>query len=357
VAKSISLEDLVDLNDEVAGLVRAGVPLPMGLTSWGRDLGGLLARSVMQLAERVSAGQSLDDAIASLPVALPKTYRAIVKAGMRSGRLSAALESLADTAQQARQARAAMGLAILYPLAVVLLGYVLFLFLVLKVLPAQLAAFDSPPAFWVRLANFVHAVSANWSLALFIPPLVVVILAIVWWRRAGSGKILGFTHSRLAAVPVSGRPLRESQTAALAEILGLLIEHNVPLPEAAVLTAECTADPVLEREAKAFAQAISNGTSPQQAGECLRAFPPLIAWLMRSGASQHTLMAMARQVALTHRERAARSIEWLRDVLPIWLLVGVGVLVVLTYALVLVVPFSRLLEVLTHVAGRSLRFR
>jgi general secretion pathway protein F len=357
VAKSISLEELVDLNHEVAGLVRAGVPLPLGLTSWGRDLDGPLARSVMQLAERVSAGQSLDEAMAALPVALPKTYHAIVRAGLRSGRLSAALESLTDTAQQARQARAAMGLAILYPLAVCLLGYVLFLLLVLKVLPAQLAAFDHPPAFWMRLTNFVQQVNASWPFALLMPPIVLIVVAVLWWRRAGSGASLGVAHRGLAAIPISGTPLRESQTAALAEVLGLLVEHDVPLHEAVVLTAECVADPALVRDAKAFAQAISRGTSTQEAGQSLQAFPPLIAWLLRSGASQQTLVEMARQVALTHRERAARSIEWLRDALPIWLLVGVGILVVLTYALVLFVPFSRLLEVLSHGAGRSLRFR
>ncbi|HEY2894208.1 MAG TPA: type II secretion system F family protein, partial [Pirellulales bacterium] len=194
MAKSISLEELVDLNHEVAGLVRAGVPLPLGLTSWGRDLDGPLARSVMQLAERVAAGQSLDEAMAALPVPLPKTYQAIVRAGLRSGRLSAALESLADTAQQARHARAAIGLAVLYPLAVCLLAYGLFLFLVLKVLPAQLAAFDQPPAFWMRLTSFVQEVNANWSFTLLIPPIVLIAVALLWWRRAGSGASLGVTH-------------------------------------------------------------------------------------------------------------------------------------------------------------------
>lgn len=357
MAKSISLEELVDLNHEVAALVRAGVPLPLGLTSWGRDLDGPLARSVMQLSERVAAGQSLDEAMTALPVTLPKTYQAIVRAGLRSGRLSAALESLADTAQQARQARSAIGLAILYPVAVCLLGYGLFLFLVLKLLPAQLAAFDHPPAFWLRVTSFVQQVNTSWPFALLLPPVVLVLVAVLWWRRAGSGATLGVTHRGLAAIPISGRPLRESQTAALAEVLGLLIEHNVPLQEAVVLTAECMADPVLEREAQAFAQAISHGASTQEAGQNLRAFPPLIAWLLRSGASQQTMIAMARQIALTHRERAARSIEWLRDALPVWLLVGVGFLVVLVYALVLFVPFSRLLEVLSHGAGRNLRFR
>ena len=46
MANSISLEELVALNDEIAGLVRSGVPLEMGLAGWGRDLPGNLGRVV-----------------------------------------------------------------------------------------------------------------------------------------------------------------------------------------------------------------------------------------------------------------------------------------------------------------------
>ena len=90
MAKSISLEDLVALNDEIAGLVRAGVPLEMGLAGWGRDLPGELGRTASQLGEAVARGESLSESIAAQGDRIPRVYSALVTAGLRSGRLPAA---------------------------------------------------------------------------------------------------------------------------------------------------------------------------------------------------------------------------------------------------------------------------
>ena len=55
--------------------------------------------------------------------ALPATYRAVVEAGLRSGRLSAALEDLAAYARNFAELRQAVGLALLYPMLVLLLAW------------------------------------------------------------------------------------------------------------------------------------------------------------------------------------------------------------------------------------------
>ena len=53
---------------------------------------------------------------------------------------------------------------------------------------------------------------------------------------------------------------------------------------------------------------------------------------------------MARQVAANYRRRVARDAQWLRDVLPVWLVIGVGVLVVGAYGLSVFLPLADLLE-------------
>ena len=46
----ITLDQLIALNDEIAALVRAGVPLDRGLRSLGEDLPGRLGRFARQLS-------------------------------------------------------------------------------------------------------------------------------------------------------------------------------------------------------------------------------------------------------------------------------------------------------------------
>ena len=70
----ITLDQLVALNDEMAALVRAGVPLDRGLQGLGEDLPGRLGRFARQLAERLSHGEALSDALADPALHLPRLY-------------------------------------------------------------------------------------------------------------------------------------------------------------------------------------------------------------------------------------------------------------------------------------------
>ena len=91
----ISLDELVALTDEMAALSRAGVPFESGLAQAARDLAkrpGLMAATI---AQRMQQGESLQQVMADSPQIFPPVYRAVVEAGMRSGRLSVALEGLA----------------------------------------------------------------------------------------------------------------------------------------------------------------------------------------------------------------------------------------------------------------------
>ena len=63
--KQIALEDLIALNDEIASLVRAGVPLELGLSGFASSVSGRLRRLTDGLAERMKAGASLS--AASMP--------------------------------------------------------------------------------------------------------------------------------------------------------------------------------------------------------------------------------------------------------------------------------------------------
>jgi general secretion pathway protein F len=139
----------------------------------------------------------------------------------------------------------------------------------------------------------------------------------------------------------------------LAEIFGMLVSQNVPVAEAIVLSADCTADKRLMHRARSVAAAIEQGAKGESLRRDLDDFPPLLVWLIASGASQNTLAAMAHHISDTYRRRVARASLWLRDFLPLWLIVAVGVLVVGAYALSIFLPYSELMSRL-GAAGQSL---
>ena len=94
-----------------------------------------LARITDQLAQRTAQGESLPQAIESAGNLFPPVYKALVQAGMRTGRLDLVLTSMSRSGTRLAELRRTVGMAFLYPLAVVLLAYQLFVFLITRILP------------------------------------------------------------------------------------------------------------------------------------------------------------------------------------------------------------------------------
>ena len=77
---SITIDQLLALNAEMAALVRAGVPLERGLVVAGRDLKGRLGPITTALSRRLNRGESLSEALAGEGESIPPLYRAVVEA-------------------------------------------------------------------------------------------------------------------------------------------------------------------------------------------------------------------------------------------------------------------------------------
>src|SRR3954471_81507 len=198
-AGRISVEELGALNDEIAALVRAGVPLERGLLRAGTDLSGGLKRIAQALGARLSRGESLGQALEAEERAIPPLYRAVVEAGARSGRLPAALEGLARYVRSYSEARSSIGVALWYPILVLSLAYALFLGLVIEVIPRFIGAFESlgieiiGPLRWLER---VGELAPYWWPAW---PILLLLLAIAWWR---SGTAASFQTSSWSLIKV-----------------------------------------------------------------------------------------------------------------------------------------------------------
>ncbi len=138
----VTVDQLIALNDEMVALTRAGVPLERGLLDLGADVRGRLSQLATALGERMSRGESLSEAMAAAGQGIPRVYRAVVEAGVRSGKLSVALEALATYARGYVEARRSVGMAMWYPLMVFLLAYSLFVSIVTLIMPRFIAAFN-----------------------------------------------------------------------------------------------------------------------------------------------------------------------------------------------------------------------
>jgi type II secretory pathway component PulF len=348
---TISLGHLIALNDEMAALTRAGLPLGRGLRDVGRDLTGGLSAAMLRLSARLEQGESLPDALAADAQAFPPIYRAVVEAGLRTGRLPTALESLAGFVRSYDDARRTIGLAFWYPMIVLVLAYTLFVLMVTQMVPRFLLTFQSLE---VRVPSSVTLLASAGETALYwgpILPLLLVTLAF-WWAWTGRASSFPSAGSRspLRWVPWMRTMIAQAEAANFAQLLSILIEHGVPYNQAVLLASESSGDPKLIRAGRELAAAIERGDLGAAEGGA-RGIPPLLRWILIAGRGQGRLADSLRQIATIYRKRSLHQAEKIRVFLPTTLLIGIGVTATLVYALTFFVPLTELLRGLAIPAG------
>jgi len=348
VAIGLTIDELVALNDEVAALVRSGVPLERGLVALGADERGRKGATARALADRLERGESLVEAIAAEPGRFPALYRSLVAAGMRAGRLPAALEGLATYARHHAELRRAIGQALGYPLLILAIAYAMFIGFLVVVEPQLQATFDVLRFDGTPALAMLGAMARTIPYWVAIPPALLTALAIGWMlgdRATSLGR--GGGGGLVAWVPGVGGLLRLARRSMFADLLAELIDHRVPIDAAVSLAAEASGDPALIAAAGPFAASIRDGRSLDEAIGPGTGLPPLLRWLLGAGAHAGAIAPALRQAGRQYRERALKRAELLRIVLPVAMTILVGAVATLLYTLSLFVPMVQLLWKLT----------
>ncbi len=345
-SSAIGLDDLIALNDEIRALARAGLPLETGLLGFGVEAPGRLGMLARSLGTRLERGESLPEALKAEGPEMPATYRAVVEAGLRSGRLAEALEGLAEYARNYTELRRSIGLALLYPLLVIVFGWGLFIAFVMLLLPKILDAFE---AFEVPMPLLARALASLGSSVWIWGPIVPILAswALLWWVWSGRARVLR-SGGISRWVPWLGGVMSDWRASNFSGWLALLLEHGVPLADSVELAGEASGDPRVQEAALALADAARRGENVGLSrGLAPPGLPPLLLWLVRTGERQNALVPALRHASEFYRRRAWNRAETLRVMLPALLLLGIGGLAALGYIVALIGPWVSLLQSLS----------
>lgn len=334
-SRAATLDDLAALNREMSAFVAGGLPLEEGLRQIARDYGGGVGPLAARLADETAAGKTLDEAIAAQGDAIPAVYRAVIRAGLKSGRLAAALEGFAETASRVATLRRIAGQAAIYPLLVFIVAWVMLLVL-LQII--------GPSYEWLELGNrpwftpFQMSSRTGWILGLTVP-FALVMVAALWWRISAKASRIGQPRRWLRWIPGASRAETLGAQASFADMLQLLLGCQAPFPEALTLAAEASGSVALTESAKELAAQIAAGQTLASHPDSLRKLPPLVRTALLTSTSESSLLASLRRAAAVYRERAT---TWLLDVaiyLPVGSTLVLGVFVVGIYGALILQPY------------------
>jgi general secretion pathway protein F len=342
-ARPLTLEQLAALSEEIGALARAGVPLDRGLRELATDMPGRLGKMADQLGRQLEQGRRLEDAVADLGAALPPAYRTVIDAGLKAGRLPAAMEDISRTARRLDELRNSIYLSLVYPLVVLIVAWGLSIFMLTSlgpILSRMLVEFDVTGP-WIIDWYAEGAKHIGW-----LGPLVPIAFALwlLWaWYRCGKVAAGLELHPLLSlgAVGTLARMQRASRLASLADLLSLLIEHGVPLPEAVELSSSAIGSPAIATSGRQFAEQLRRGENIERPPH---GFPPLLAWTIAGGQPQSRLISSLRRTAEVYRDEVARRSQWLGLYVPILSTLVICGGVVCLYALVTLGPWIMIMR-------------
>ena len=339
------LADLIALNHEIAALVKAGIPLELGLRGLSGGVPTRLGYLAERLADRLSNGLSLVEALEQEGPAVSPIYTAVVGAGLQSGRLGEALGSLTLSAQVEQDARQRVSLALVYPAIVAVLGYALFVLFVLTVAPAYLSTaemFRFPDTIVFKTLRALHRTVPVWGG--LIPAVVLLVVAgLVLLRGRRVGTLMAWSW-----VPGVASVHRSLNWAQFVELLRLQVSHGLPLEKALRRAGDATDDWRLHEAVAQIGDELQRGSSLAEALPRAKSLPPLMRWMLATSEQQGTLVETLQLLAESYRRRAIQRATLFKFWLPVLTTVFISGAIVLIYGLLFFVPLRELWDGFMH---------
>jgi general secretion pathway protein F len=338
----IRADDLESLNNLLAGLYEAGLPLESGLEAVAGDWPGKAGSVIRQLSERLNQGVSLETALGEFSSSLPVGYVSLVRAGHRTGRLGQILSDLARQARMREETRRVAVVATVYPLFIACFSVFLGLFLLRSTIPMIVEIMIDgdvpPPSILLSLGQF-----GQWLRQILTPirmaagfAMGMALCLLVAWR-------FGNLAERFAErIPLLGRAWHDIRMAQWAELMAMLLENETPEAEALELSGLAMGDQRLSNRLTALATHLRTGNRPDYNDWRQSGLPSAAIWAMNwSGpleARVSSLRLMAENYANNARHRMALSF----NILPLVMLIGIGGLFTIAYSLLLFLPITSL---------------
>lgn len=236
----VSNRELAAFYEQLADLLRAGVPMMRSLetlarTSGKRRMGGV----VRDLAEDVSEGKALEEAMSSKPTVFRPLQVAMVRAGERGGFLEQVLADLAGYLERQDELKSKVMGSMIYPVVLIFVGIVAVGGCLIWLVPKFKPIFEgmSLPLPTRVLFTASDMVSVYWPITLL--GCVMGLIALALYLKTPHGAAMwGRIQLR---IPLLGYTLRMVSITRFCRILGTMLASGVPMMQALAISRDAAA--------------------------------------------------------------------------------------------------------------------
>ncbi|MGB4800049.1 MAG: type II secretion system F family protein [Candidatus Saccharimonadales bacterium] len=333
----IKLKDKVMFSRQLSTLINAGLPLLQGLRSVSQQTPNKSFRVVLsQVISDVEGGSSLASSMGKHPKVFNQIYLALVAAGESSGTLDKALERLALQQEKEADLNSKIRGAMVYPVVVLAVMVGVVAFMVVKVLPAVEAIYESMPnAHLPFITKFMLGVShftiRFWWLVLLI--LAVGVFLTSRWARTGPGKeavdkikMKGWPFGKLFMKVYMARFARTGTT---------LVASGVPLLQMLEITGKAVNNVHIERSIHTAMDKVKGGKSLADSIENDPNFLSLVPSMIKIGEQSGAMEQMLAKVADYYEKEVDTEVDNISSIIEPVMMILLGIVAFMIVAAVL----------------------
>lgn len=257
---SASDAEAAEFAEHLAALTRTGLPLPSGLRSLAAELPSpRLKRPLEAMADGLERGESLDESMVGVAARFPATLRGLMIAGARSGRLADVLGQYVRYASLGGELRRRFWMSVAYPasLLAALIGlYVFLCFWVVEAFEFVLKDFGVEETAVTQLLFLMAEATRTRGLQVVT---LIAILAVIGYAAFRLSMGPAERRMLISSIPMFGPLLRWTSLAEFCHLTGLLVESEMPLPEALELAGRGVGDAELARAGETLRASVEEG--------------------------------------------------------------------------------------------------
>ena len=306
----IATREFLVFNQELATLLKAGMPLVQSLDILRRRVSNPLFKGVLDdVHDRVRAGSSLSEAFEAHGALFPGVYTASLLAGEKSGNLEQVIRRYVSYVKVVESVRRKTISALIYPTVLLVLSLVVVSILVLRVVP-QFSGYYEQFGADLPLSTRIIVAASNFATAYVGVLVVVIAIATVgfwlWIKRAGQRQRFDRWILRL---PSLGPIARKFATSQASRTLATLLGGGIPLVNAIDVAARSIKNQYIARELQAASQQVREGRALAAAMTDSGAFPDVALKMVEVGEQTGALQEMLNSLSDFYDEEIETSLD------------------------------------------------
>ena len=326
---SITEKDITLFTRQLATMMKSGVPLLQAFDIVGKGHSNpAVARLLMDIKTEVETGSSLKQAFEKHPLYFDALFCNLVGAGEAAGILDSLLDRLATYKEKILAIKSKIKSALFYPIAVIVVAFVITAVIMIFVIPAFKQVFASFGADLPAPTLIVMAMSdffVQYWYAIF-GGIFGGVYGFFWtWKRSVKMQIV--MDRVMLRVPVFGDLIRKSAIGRWTRTLATMFAAGVPLVEALESVAGAAGNYEYYVATKKIQSEVATGSSLTSSMQGTEIFPNMVVQMVSIGEESGSLDAMLSKVADFYDQEVDDQVDALTSLMEPMIMVVLGTLI------------------------------